>query len=217
MRKHIAIFDMDGTLVDSMYQWKCAPANVLFQFGYQVTDEDEQALNRLGFYRSPQYLIDRYALPCTEEEFVNRCYELMLEEYHRFVLMRPNAKNYLLSLHKKGVQIAVLTASRGSFVQAMAEKFGLQELIDGVFPGNDLNLEKSQPEIYRLLFDHFGCTGEECLMFEDSAYALETAKQLGIDGVGVLDPVRPDHHDVLRRIAVRTVSTYSELLENDVF
>ena len=59
MKKSVAIFDMDGTLVDSMYQWSCVPAGTLFQFGYQMTDADEREVRRLGFYKSPGYLIDR--------------------------------------------------------------------------------------------------------------------------------------------------------------
>lgn len=215
--KKIAIFDMDGTLVDSMYQWSCIPANTLFQFGYQMTDEDEREVRRLGFYKSPAYLIGRYGLPCTEEDFIERGYLLMQEQYRQFILMRPNAKNYLQQLRRKDVRVVVLTASAGVFVDIMTEKFGLEGLIDGCFAAHDLKIEKSQPTIYRMLFDAYGCTGEDCVMFEDSAYALHTAKALGIDGVGVLDPVRPGQHEALAQVAVRCVKTYDELLENDIF
>ena len=217
MKKSVAIFDMDGTLVDSMYQWSCVPAGTLFQFGYQMTDEDEREVRRLGFYKSPGYLIDRYDLPCTQEEFIERGYLMMQEQYRQFILMRPNAKRYLQRLHEKGIRTAVLTASAGVFVDIMTEKFGLEGLIDAAFCAHDLGIEKSKPDIYRLLFDTLGCTGEECVMFEDSAYALHTARELGIDGVGVLDPVRPGQHDALGQAAVRCVREYGELLENDIF
>ncbi len=217
MKKSVAIFDMDGTLVDSMYQWRCIPAATLFQFGYQLTDEDEREVRRLGFYKSPGYLIDRYHLPCTQEAFVDRGYQIMQEQYRQFILMRPNAKRYLQQLHTKGVRTAVLTASAGVFVDIMTEKFGLQGLIEASFSARDLGVEKSRPDIYQKLFSAFDCTGEECVMFEDSAYALQTAKELGIDGVGVLDPARPEQHDALEQVAVRCVRRYDELLEHDIF
>jgi len=215
--KRIALFDMDGTLVDSMYQWARTPSNVLFQFGYQTTDEDEEMIKRLGYFKCPAYLIEKYHLECTELEYIERGFDLMLEQYRSFVLMRPNAKNYLESLHEKGVKIVIMTASKGRFIDIMAEKFGLSHLIDARYSARDMNTEKSCPLIFETMFRDMNCTGSDCIMFEDAHYALEMAAKLGIDGVGVFDPMHAKQHEGLRKVAVRCVENYGELLEQDVF
>lgn len=217
MSKKVAIFDMDGTLVDSSFQWGCTSAVTLFHFGKLMTDEESREVQRLGFFKAPGYLIERYGLPCTEKEFLEKGYAIMEEQYRNFIVMRPNARQYLESLHEKGIRCVILTASRGVFADIMIKKFQLEGLIDAVYSAHDLKLEKSQPAIYHKLFEEMGCMAEECYMFEDSAYALNTAKALGIEGVGVKDPVRPRQHAALEEVALRCVGSYEELLENDVF
>lgn len=217
MKRTVAIFDMDGTLVDSMYQWGRIAANVLFEFGYQMTDEDAREVKRLGFYRCPSYLIDKYALPCNDKQFIDRGYAIMLEQYRSFVMMRPGAKEYLIGLKQKGVRVAVLTASAGCFVEVMIRKFGLEGFIDASFSAHDLEMEKSKPAIYEMLFEHFACKGEDCVMFEDSAYALKVAKTLGVFGVGIADPAQPTRREKLLAAADYFADTYEELAAAPLF
>ncbi len=141
----------------------------------------------------------------------------MLEQYRNFVMMRPGAKEYLVGLKQKGVRIAVLTASAGCFVEVMICKFGLKGLVDASFSAHDLEMEKSKPAIYEMLFEHFGCTGQDCVMFEDSAYALKVAKTLGVFGVGIADPAQPTCREQLREAADCFADTYEELNAAQLF
>jgi HAD superfamily hydrolase (TIGR01509 family) len=208
---------MDGTLIESMYYWNRALIRVLYDNGILADDTDEEALNRLGFFQFPAYLIDKYNLKCSAEGFFKRVDKLMLYKYRHEALLKPNVKEYLKQLKSKQVRIVILTASKMVFVKTLIQRFKLAPYIDDSFSASALGIEKSDPNIYRVLFSQLGCAAEDCVLFEDSVYAVKAASEIGIRSVGILDPFFCQQHQELRQLCFRTINRFSELLDQDVF
>ena len=123
MGRSVAIFDMDGTLADSMYFWKRAPAWVLYGMGHLLTSADEIAFQSVGFEGIPAYLVETYHLPCTPAEFRSRIDSLMLERYRTDVLPWPDVPEYLRALSRRGIRSVILTASAPPFIQSFWSAF----------------------------------------------------------------------------------------------
>lgn len=217
MSSPVAIFDMDGTLVDSNYYWSRASSWVLQSLGVILDDEGDRALASTGYYRVPEHCISRYHLACTEQEFSQKMDEWVLERYKSDVLLRPSAMQYLQKLNQKGVRCVILTASKQCFIDTIVSRFGLEKLFAGTYSAATLGLEKSDPEIYHRIFSDLDCTASDCVMFEDSPYAVSMAKGLGIRCVGLLDPLFPAKFDQLVSLCDRTVKRYGELIDHDIF
>ena len=188
-------FDMDGTLVDSMYYWDRATSCVLNALGILPDDEMEEEFARLGFYRIPAYVAERFPELGPPEAFAGRVDQWMLARYR-----------------SEGARCVVLTASAPMFIEAMVERYRLEDCFAAAFSARQLGIGKEDPAIYTYLFEQLDCTAEDCVLFDDSPYAVRVASQAGLRTVGVLDPFFPQKHQALREICTRTISRYSELL-----
>lgn len=217
MTAPVAIFDMDGTLIDSMYYWDRAPACILESMGILPDDEAEEAFGRIGFYRIPEYVVQRYQLLCSPEEFSRMVDDWVLDHYRREILLKPNVKEYLTRLREKGVRCVILTASKPAFIETMLERYHLNAFFTAAFSASALGIEKSNPAIYDVVFRELDCTPGDCTLLDDSDYAVQTAAAVGLRTVGILDPLFPCHHEPLRQHATRVVARYSELLQEDIF
>ena len=216
-RLRLVAFDMDGTLVDSMYYWDRAPACVLAARGIIPDDEMEEAFHQLGYERIPAYVAERFPALGPPEDFIARMDRWMLRRYQRDVLVKPNVPEYLSLLRKKRVRCAILTASDIRFAEAMLRRFQLEPYFEAVFSGRQLGVKKSDPAVYDLVLASLACAAENCTLFDDSPYAVQVAAEAGLRTVGILDRWFPHKHEALRQVCDRTASRYSELLANDVF
>lgn len=205
-------FDMDGTLVDSMYYWDRAPSCVLNALGILPDDEMEEEFARLGFYRIPAYVAERFPDLGPPEAFASRVDQWMLARYRSEVLLKANVREYLHKLRSEGARCVVLTASAPMFIEAMVERYRLEDCFAAAFSARQLGIGKEDPAIYTYLFEQLDCTAEDCVLFDDSPYAVRVASQAGLRTVGVLDPFFPQKHQALREICTRTISRYNELL-----
>ena len=205
-------FDMDGTLVDSMYYWNRAPSCVLAELGFLPDDETEADFARLGFSRIPEYVAERFPAFGPKEAFLARIDQWMLERYRREVLLKPNVREYLQSLRERGIRCAILTASAPAFIETMLERYRLKDYFSAAFSARQLGIGKGDPAIYPYLFEQMQCTAADCVLFDDSLYAVTLAAETGLRTAGVLDPLFPQNHQKLREICTCTFSRYSDLL-----
>lgn len=217
MSSPVAIFDMDGTLVDSMFYWKRTAAAVLNEMGIVVDDEADEAFARVGYYHIPEYVIDRYGLSCRPEEFMQKMDDWVLERYRTEILLKPGVLDYLAALREKNIRCVILTASKAAFIDAFLGRYQMHGYFVATYSANALGMEKSNPSIYDLIFQEMHCTADDCVLFDDSDYAITAAASLGLRTVGILDPLFEKNHEVLRLHSMRTIHRYRELLAEDVF
>lgn len=217
MSSPVAIFDMDGTLVDSMFYWKRTAAAVLNEMGIVVDDEADEEFSRVGYYHIPEYVIERYRLSCRPEEFMQKMDNWVLERYRTEILMKPGVLDYLAALREKDIRCVILTASKASFIDVFLDRYQMRNYFAATYSANALGMEKSNPAIYDVIFEQMHCTSDDCVLFDDSDYAIIAASALGMRTVGILDPLFEKNHDALRQHATRTIRRYRELLEEDIF
>lgn len=120
-----AIFDLDGTLTDSMYIWQKAPVDLVRRYGGDPPEDLARDLKEMGRREAAEYLRDRFALSATPEELMDTLNDLVTEEYRSRVPMKPGADRLLARLADSGISCCIATASEAFQARSAMERLGL--------------------------------------------------------------------------------------------
>ena len=182
-----AIFDVDGVLLDSMGIWDDLGARYL----RSLDKIPEEGLNKILFSMSmeqgAEYLNEHYGLNKSVKETVEGIGRMLEDYYFYEVLLKPGAKEILEFLKSKNNKMAAATSSPRTHIEKALSRNGLLGYIDKIYTTSEVGVSKHSPDIYNLAADFLKTKREETLVFEDSLYALNTAKEAGFVTVGVFD------------------------------
>ena len=182
-----AIFDIDGVLLDSMGIWDDLGARYL----RSLDKIPEEGLNKILFSMSmeqgAEYLNEHYGLNKSVKETVDGIGKMLEDYYFYEVLLKPGAKEILEFLKSKNIKMAAATSSPRTHIEKALSRNGLLGYIDKIYTTGEVGVSKHSPDIYNLAADFLKTKSEETLVFEDSLYALKTAKEAGFVTVGVFD------------------------------
>ena len=182
-----AIFDLDGVLLDSMGIWKDLGARYLRSLHIQPEPGLNEILFAMSMEQGAAYLKEHYPLPQSEAE-IGEGIARMLEDYYFYeVPAKPGAAALLNFLAERGIPMAAATSSPRTHVTRALERLGLLSYLQAVFTTGEVGTSKHEPAIYHLAAERLGTAPEETLVFEDSLYALKTARAAGYCTVGVFD------------------------------
>jgi len=208
---------MDGTLVDSMWVWENAPVEVLRRFDIEPDAAAFSVFREKGYRETAKFLVNRYNLPITSHEAMVMMDEAVMPAYRKDVSLKDGALDYLRLLQEKHVKCCILTANNSELVDIVKERFGLDKYISGFITAAGIGSTKAEPEIFIKVSLLYGAQLSDCVLFEDSSYAIKTAKPLGIKTVGVKDPFGEDQQEYLQDNCDRYVASFRELIAHDIF
>ena len=182
-----AVFDLDGVLLDSMGIWKDLGARYLRSLHIQPEPGLNEILFAMSMEQGAAYLKEHYPLPQSEAE-IGEGIARMLEDYYFYeVPAKPGAAALLNFLAERGIPMAAATSSPRTHVTRALERLGLLPYLQAVFTTGEVGGSKHEPAIYHLAAERLGTAPEETLVFEDSLYALKTARAAEYCTVGVFD------------------------------
>ena len=184
-----AIFDMDGTLLDSMCVWEELSQRYLGKFGIRITATDYAALEARTQYQGAQYFCERYPeITETPEQVVAGLDSLIASRYEALARPRDGVMELLTALRDAGVRMAVATLTdRKHAEKALADR-GMLEFFDFMLTIDDVGVSKRDPKIYHMAAERMALPPAACMVFEDAPYAGETAKKAGFEVCGVAEP-----------------------------
>ena len=184
-----AIFDMDGTLLDSMPVWKRLTAGYLEQFGVYITDQEYAATEGMSQPEVAQFFIERYpSLPLNVQGLLDGMDELITARYAAIARPRAGVTAYLDGLRARGVKMAVATLTARRHAEKALRDRGMMDYFDFMLTIEDVGVSKWEPDIYLQSAARMGLTPAQCVVFEDAPYACTTAKRAGFYVCGVLEP-----------------------------
>ena len=186
-----AIFDLDGTILDSMSLWDGLAEAYLRSVGCVPLPDVNDAVRALSLFQAARYFQREYGLTRSEEAIMDDVRSMIARFYEQEAAAKPGAAAFLEALSRQGIRLCLATATDVRLARAALERLGLARLFSGVFttqPG----LEKDKPEIYRRALAHLGTEKRRTAVFEDAVYALRTAKADGFPTVAVYDRSEPD-------------------------
>lgn len=176
-----AIFDLDGTLLDSMGVWDQIDIDSLAKRGIAVPDDYVLKVGSMQFRQIAEYTIARFGLPDTPEQLMAEWDDMAREAYGTMVEAKPYAKEYLEYLKATGARLAVATSLPPSLREPAMRHVGILDLFDVIVSVDDANdVGKDRPDVYLLAASRLGVEAHDCTVFEDLLVGLRSAKSVGM-------------------------------------
>lgn len=187
MRFEAVIFDLDGTLLDSMDVWEKIDICFLQKRGLPVPADYVTEICARSFEEAAQYTIDLFGLSEKSEDIIREWNEMAVYEYAHHVKLSPYALEYLIELKKRGVKLAVATGLPGELFLPCLEHNSVLGLFDILCSTDEVKRGKEYPDVFELAAQRLGATPQRCLVFEDVLPAVKSAKQAGMLVCAVYD------------------------------
>lgn len=187
MRFEGAIFDLDGTLIDSMWVWEKVDIDFLGRRGLAVPGDYGEKIKAMSFEQAAMYTIAEFGMKNTPREIMAEWNDMAAHEYAEHVFLRPGAREYLDELKAKGVKLAVATALTRGLMEPCLRHNGVLDIFDAVCSTDEAGRGKESPDVFLLAAEKMGVMPEKCIVFEDVLTAVKSAKRAGMTVCGVYD------------------------------
>jgi len=210
--KRICIFDLDGTLVNSMPRYTAGMYAVLDRRNITYEPDLIKILTPLGYTKTAEYYRERFGLTESVEDLVREMGEILVYEYSNNIKLKPGVGDYLHKLKNEGAALYVLTASPHLVTDICLQKNGVFDLFDKVWSVEDYGLSKSGTELFYKVAEAIGCNTGDVEFFDDNLTALENCTKAGMKSYAVYDGQSKE--DVLRmkEIGDIFVASFEDLL-----
>lgn len=207
-----AVFDLDGTLLDSMHIWHDVDEEFFKRRGLKVTPEYIEIIKNMHLRAAAVYTKEKYGINENIDEIVNEWLALCAEGYLNNVDLKPGVYDYLKMLHGKGVKTAFATASEKVVCEGVLKKYGIFEFFDSFAYVSEINIGKTEPDIYLLAAERIGVYPKDCIVFEDIAEGLCGAKKGGFTTCGVYDKSSEADTEKIKSISDYYINSFEELM-----
>lgn len=207
------IFDLDGTLVDSMWMWSDIDVEYLGAFGYDVPEDLAQAIEGMSFTETAVYFKERFALPRTLEEIKEDWNRMAYEKYAHEVPLKPGLMDFLDALRERGIACGIATSNSMELVTAALNQHGIRDRFGFVCTGCMVQKGKPAPDVYLRTAAELGAAPENCLVFEDVPMGILAGKNAGMTVCAVEDAFSACQREEKRRLADYYIEDYREALK----
>lgn len=207
----IYVFDLDGTLVDSMSRFAWGTLSILDEEGIPYDDQLIKIVTPLGYTKTAEYYVDM-GVQDTVEHIVSRIEKKLVYEYSNNIVLKEGVGEYLRCLHAEGARLFVLTASPHIVTDVCLQRNGVYDLFEKVWSVEDFGLSKSDTRIFFEVAKTVGCEPGEIHYFDDNLIAVKNSKAAGLQVYGCYDA--HDDHDlaILKESCDVYVRSFADLL-----
>ena len=195
------IFDLDGTLLDSMNVWEQIDVDFLSKRGFDVPEDYFDAVGSLSFQEAAEYTIERFNLPDTVDNLLVEWNSMAVYAYVNTVPLKPNALEYLTALKNRGAKLAIATSLPAALYEPVLRNHGIMELFDVVCSTDEVTHGKTRPDVFILAAQRLGVAPEMCVVFEDILQAMQSARRAGMTVYGVYDDSSSEHWEAIKKTA----------------
>ncbi len=206
-----AIFDLDGTLIDSMAIWDDIAYNFIVSKGVDPKPDLRDRVATMFLNESAEYIVNEYQLDCTPQDFKSYAEAQIEDFYFNTVPPKRDAKEFLARLRAEGVKMCIATATERKLALPALKRNGMLEYFDTVFSCAEIGISKKSPEIFELALKHLGTPKSETFVFEDSYHAINTAAKAGFPVIAIADKSAANHESEIRAESTKFIENYSEL------
>ena len=182
-----AIFDLDGTLLDSMQAWNDSGELYLRSIGIEAEPGLDRILFPMSMVQGAEYLKERYLPQLDPDEIIVGINNTIRDFYDNDVELKPGVKQFLSEMKQCGIKMTAATVTDRCLIERALERLEILTLFDRIFTCSEVGAGKSKPDIYLAAKQHMGTENSSTWVFEDVYHAIQTAKNAGFRIAGVYD------------------------------
>ena len=208
----IYVFDLDGTLVDSMSYFAAGLLKILDEAGIPYDDGIVETITPLGYVGSAE-LFRSMGVEATVEEMVAQMKENLVYEYSNNIKLKPYVGDFLRQLKMQGARLFVLTASPHVVTDICLKNNGVYDLFEQIWSVDDFGMTKSELELFDAVAQKINCKPQDINYFEDNLTAVTNAALSQYKVYGVLDKQQPEDIEQIKELSDIFVHSYKDLLD----
>lgn len=206
------IFDLDGTLIDSMGIWAQIDKEYLSCFGHTVPDNLQEEITHLTFTETANYFKERFNIEDDIDDIIATWNTMAFNHYSNDIKLKDNVIPFLNKLKNKGIKISLATSNSITLLEATLKNNGIYHYFDAISTTEEVKKSKDNPDIYLLSAKKLNIDPKDCLVFEDIVQAVKGAKLAGMKVCAVYDRCSEHQKDELISLADKYILNFEELL-----
>ena len=207
------IFDVDGTLIDSMWIWKQVDIEFLGKRGIPLPERLQMEIEGMSYSETAVYFKERFNLPESLEE-IKEEWRLMAEDYYkRHIQLKSGAKEFLKLLYDKGLTLGIATSNSRELVDCMLANHGIRKYFSNIRTSCEVEKGKPYPDVYLKVAEDMGIDPCRCLVFEDTLSGVMAAKSAGMRVFAMADEISLESKDKLIELAEGYIHSFNEVME----
>lgn len=202
------IFDVDGSMVDSMWMWKRIDGEYLAKFGIPLPDTLQSDIEGRSFYETAVHFKERFSIPDSVEHIMADWNDMAWEKYEKEVPLKTGVREFMRLCKEKGIKMGIATSNSRELMLTIERTHGLTEYISCIKTGSDVQKGKPEPDIYLAAAKELQVKPEHCLVFEDLVAGILAAKRAGMKVCAVQDAYSMDSDKEKRELADYYIEDY---------
>lgn len=210
--KRAVLFDLDGTLVDSMWMWTEIDIEYLGRFGKPFSKKLQKDIEGMSFTETAVYFKETFSIPDSIEQIKADWIRMSIDKYTHEVPLKPHAREFLEKLRGLGLKLGIATSNYREMAEACLCSLGITGYFDAVCTACEVERGKPFPDIYLHAAKQVGIAPQSCLVFEDIPAGIRAGSSAGMTVVAVDDAFSAAEEMEKRRLADYFIRDYSELL-----
>lgn len=206
------LFDLDGTLVDSMWMWKEIDVEYLGSRHLPLPGDLQRAIEGMSLTETAVYFKERFALPDSLEKIKQDWMDMAREKYRSQVPLKPGAREFLEELKQRGIRTGIASSNGMEMIQTVLKAQQVETLFDSVHTCCEVKQGKPSPDIYQLVASDLGICEKECLVMEDIPMGILAGRRAGMKVCAVDDEASRDQREEKRRLADYYIRDFYDIL-----
>ncbi|KMT22528.1 HAD family hydrolase [Clostridium cylindrosporum] len=207
-----AIFDFDGTLLDTMYEWENIGGNYLRSKGIVPENNISKILKPMSLEEAGEYFIEKYGFTHTVEEILNEVHALIADKYKYHFELKPYVIDYLDKLKENNIKMCIATATSHCHAVNALKRLGIEDYFEFVLTCSEVGHSKLNPRIYIESTERLGLNIDNVIVYEDTLSCIETAKKAGFKVIGVSDASAEGDVETIKKLCDKYILGFEELL-----
>ena len=202
------IFDMDGSLVDSMWMWRAIDIEYLGSFGIPLPEDLQARIEGMSFAETAIYFKEHFPIPDTTEDIMETWNRMAWDKYLHEVPLKMGITEFLRSCREWGILLGIATSNSRELVENVAKVHNLRDYFTSIITGSEVKRGKPAPDIYLAVAQELGAAPSRCLVFEDIVAGIMAGKNAGMRVCAVEDEYSSHDRERKKKLADYYIEDY---------
>lgn len=206
------IFDLDGSLVDSMWMWRAIDIEYLGRFGIPLPEDLQSCIEGMSFSETAVYFKEHFPIPDSIDRIKEDWNRMAWDKYANEVPLKPGIPEFLERCREEGIKLGIATSNSRQLVENIAKVHNLRDYFSCIMTGCDVAHGKPSPDIYLAVAEALDCPPSQCLVFEDIIPGIQAGKAAGMRVCAVEDAYSVNDRERKKALADYYISDYYAIL-----
>lgn len=207
------IFDMDGTLIDSMQLWKNIDKEFLGSRNIEIPSQLGDKIEGMSLNETAVCFKEMFELPESTDEIIDIWHSMAISKYETEINLKDGAYDFLNVLNEKNIKLGIATSNSRKLAEACLSSLDIIDRFDAIITGNDITNGKPSPDIYLKAAKHLNVSPEKCLIFEDIPNGIRAGINAGMKTCAIYDDFSAPLTEIKKELADYYINDFNELIE----